>query len=310
MKCGLSICEYAYIDTHIHSHFSDGVSSINDIINRIPVNSLISITDHNTFGTEFKSYISDNVSVIKGVETRLYGKPDLLWYFTDSIPNSALDFIHKIDDADRRVYMSFVKQVITEINYNFSSTDLFDEYRNKLHLPDAYNFNNRDILKILEIIYENSKICSVEEFNQCYRPVLRNRLGEFIRFSHKIKPDNFYKKILAMSDTEFINYLSSIGGIAVFAHPYCTFRRKKKGNADYSEFFRWLCPYVEQGVRNIEFSCKDLGLLLNDGLNPQPFFRLIAQLTENNFWGSDCHDEYDSELISSNFSLISRYIYM
>ncbi len=215
------------IDLHIHSIFSDGTDSLDDILDitrkkNIPV---ISLTDHDTtYGVAeiINKAKSKNIRVIPGVEI-------------SSVSNKNLIHIlgYNID-----LNNSQLQELLSVIGKYF--TDFFCEQYNWLLKNHVVDY---DLNKILRYSDFKQSIAASDIFKAMIADGAPYTLKDWPEFyNKKIKqyPSNFIEKF-PIHPSEAVEVIKLSGGISSFAHP------ARIGNDDLKEM-ELLLPYGLGGV--------------------------------------------------------------
>ena len=184
------------VDFHMHTRYSDGGKSIDEIVDLCKMNNIayISITDHNTYHIyeENKDY---GIKILKGME---------------------VDVIYK----DMTLHM---------LLYNFDlKSKLLKEYYDKNRVYEIYHFNEK--VKICEELFnikidENIKKRFIDNNNYFDRVRLNNLLVEcglvndpeeaFYKYTKEIEENKRYK----MNIDDFFELEKDSKAVASIAHP-------------------------------------------------------------------------------------------
>lgn len=203
------------IDLHIHSMFSDGTDSVDDIINIVKAKNItaISLTDHDTtFGIAdiISKAENENIKIIPGIEI-------------SSVSNSHMIHIlgYNIDIKNSQL------QGLTKI---------IGEYYKKCFC-EQYNWLKKNHI----VDYDLDKILMHADFKQSIAPsdILKAMIAdgasytlkdwpEFYNTKIKQHPTNFIEKF-PIHPSEAVEVIRNAGGIPSFAHP------ARIGNDDISE---------------------------------------------------------------------------
>jgi len=203
------------IDLHIHSKFSDGTDSIDDIIKIIKSKNIpaLALTDHDTtYGVAEMAEKAgrENIRVIPAVEI-------------SSVSNGLLIHIlgYNID-----IYNSQLQQVLSTICSYFNET--FYEHYNWLYKNNIVDF---DINKIIEFAgYKQSLALSdiLKAMIADGAPYTLKDWPEFLKNKVMHFPGHF-RENFPVHSSEVVEVITQAGGTAVFAHP------AKIGNKDINE---------------------------------------------------------------------------
>ncbi|MFA9423627.1 MAG: PHP domain-containing protein [Sedimentibacter sp.] len=216
------------IDLHIHSKYSDGTNSIDELVKIAKAKNLpaMSLTDHDTtFGVAkiIEAAKKENIKVIPGVEI-------------SSVSNGHLIHVlgYNID-----IKNSQLQDLFKKIGNYFNETFL-----------EHYTWLQKNHI----IEFDLDKILKYSEYKQCLAlsDILKAMIDDGAPYTLKDWPEFFNKKIMLYSGGHFIEnfpvhpseaieVIKLAGGIPVFAHP------ARIGNADLSEM-KLLLPYGLAGV--------------------------------------------------------------
>lgn len=215
------------IDLHIHSKFSDGTDTIDDIIKiakekNIPA---LALTDHDTtYGVKeiIEKAKKENIVVVPGVEI-------------SSVSNGHLIHIlgYNID-----IKNSQLQELLNKIGSYFSET--FTEHYSYLVRNNIMDFDIDKIIKYAD--YKQSIALS---------DILKAMIAEGAPYTLKDWPEFFNSKVnlyhghfiekFPVHPSEAVEVIKQAGGIAVFAHP------ARIGDADLKEM-ELLLPHGLGGV--------------------------------------------------------------
>lgn len=194
------------IDLHIHSRFSDGTDTIDEIIKIAKEKNLpaLALTDHDsTFGVHemINKAEKENIKVIPGVEI-------------SSVSNGNLIHIlgYNIDIKNNQL-----QELLTIIGNYFNET--FYEHYNWLY---KNNILNLDINKIIKYTNYKQSIALSD--------ILKTMIAEGEPYTLKDWPEFFKSKVMLYNHGHFIEnfpvhpseavqVIKQAGGTAVFAHP-------------------------------------------------------------------------------------------
>lgn len=215
------------IDLHIHSIFSDGTDSPDDIINiakekKIPT---ISLTDHDTtYGISNIIALSqnENINVIPGLEI-------------SSVSNGNLIHIlgYNIDIKNNQL------QDLLNINGNYL-TDFFCEQYTWLYKNHIVTYDINKILKFAEFKQAIAPSDILKAMIADGAPCTMKDWPEFFNTKVKLYQGNFIENF-PVHPSEAVEVILNAGGIPSFAHP------ARIGNSDLKEM-ELLIPYGLRGV--------------------------------------------------------------
>ena len=248
--------KYPFVDLHLHSYYSDGTMSAEEIVRRAVANKVgvLAITDHNimTAARELREIApSSGICYIPGVEL-------------DSI-DRGVD-IHILGygiDLENLQFNSFVKknrEILDQISIRLIS-DMEGDYEGVISLEDFHSFSydrEKGGWKALHYFKEKGLTSSLREGFSIYnRYGITNDSGEY------------------PSVEEVIRQIHRAGGRAVLAHPGVSIR---ENNMD--RFWQRLLQLVDLGFDGIEcyypthteevtqlclVLCRERGLLITTG---------------------------------------------
>lgn len=190
-----------YYDFHIHSNFSDGVLSPEEIVDRYEENGykIISITDHDNIGGSkiaFNYALNKNIGVVPGIELSTLSKEryeiHILGYYIDyqsTVLNSAISVM------DRYRYYRNLK-LLRELNLMG-----YDVTMDELNNLNEGRFIGKPV--IARLLVQKGYAFSVEDV--------------FRKIFTKIKSDKIKKKVFNTESA--VKLIHDAGGIAVLAHP-------------------------------------------------------------------------------------------
>lgn len=186
-----------YADLHIHSNYSDGTMSPEEIINKainLGVKS-ISITDHDSINSQYVTRNKyTNIKIIPGIELSTeFGDLELhiLGYFIDINNEELINTVDKLSKARmRRVNEILLKLREQDIELNIEDLDIdFNSTIGRSHVAKAM---------VRKGYYTN------------YKAAFTN---------HLIKGKKAYVKGYKLNYKEAIQIINNSGGVAVLAHP-------------------------------------------------------------------------------------------
>lgn len=251
------------IDLHIHSNFSDGTDSIEQIIEKI-INKGIhtfAITDHDT---------------IEGVQ----------WLLDNQEKRQLLDK-HNIRFVPGIEFSSIVdKDKIHILGYNcdFNNTDFI----NAIELGwkrrrDKYQLRLQGLKEQLGIKYSPAAIQEMNSLKFVGKPIMANYLvkdGKFATRQEAMAELNKLKlptQEIRVEANIVISSILSAGGIPVWAHPLCGLGEKRIDIYKVEEIIQKLIPlgirgmecyynlYTEEECKQLENLAKKYNLLVSSG---------------------------------------------
>lgn len=186
------------IDLHIHSNYSDGSNSIEEILEEAEKLGLkqIAITDHNIIKGSVLASQKANIDFIVGIELSVgyNGKEvHLLGYFPNGSNYKNIDFIIKESEAYKKIAVMEMVENLNEMGIDIKVTEL-SKY--------SKGFINR--VHICKAMVDHGYIKSVAEGFEKY-------VGDHC-------PAFVERKTISI--VEACRAIHKDGGIAVIAHPY------------------------------------------------------------------------------------------
>lgn len=190
------------IDMHMHTNYSDGDLSPNELIEKAINNNIgtMAITDHNTIEglRNFDNSYKDKIEIINGIELSaksLKGTMHILGYDID-IENKILnDKIHELKNNSFQRELSLIEQLKKDYKIEFEYQDIIEL------LNSNHNLGRPDLAKLL-IKYGKAKTV-----NEAFEKYL-------VSVNKKIKGIN-----KELDYNECIDLILKSGGIPVLAHP-------------------------------------------------------------------------------------------
>ena len=190
------------IDMHMHTNYSDGDLSPNELIEKAIKNNIgtMAITDHNTIEglRNFDNSYKDKIEIINGIELSaksLKGTMHILGYDID-IENKILnDKMHELKNNSFQREISLIEQLKKDYEIEFDYQDIINL------LNSNHNLGRPDLAKLL-IKYGKAKTV-----NEAFEKYL-------VSVNKKIKGIN-----KELDYNECINLILKSGGIPVLAHP-------------------------------------------------------------------------------------------
>jgi len=186
-----------YADLHIHSTFSDGTLSPEEIIKRAKESGIkcISITDHDCLDSQYISKEStDEFKIIPGIE--ISSEIDnleihILGYFIDFENKELIEVVNKLS-KEREKRINKILEKLNENNINIKMEDLDIEFSKSISRSHVAN------AMVKKGYFENYK-------------------SAFTAYLIKGKPA--YVKGYKLHYKEVLKSINDAGGIAVLAHP-------------------------------------------------------------------------------------------
>lgn len=252
-------------DMHIHSIYSDGNLTVEEIINICKSKSLkgFSITDHDTTcAYDDEAILKEKIlEIIPGIEiSTLYEDCEvhILGYYIDSTNHGLQNALNKMKEF-RLNRLDSILHKLNNIGYKITKNNVLDGIKNK-----NVSIGRPHIAKALVNLgyFKNTK----DVFNK----VLGNGKPAFVsRFK--------------LSPLEGISLIKSAGGVPILAHP-CVSKTNKV-----SDFKAFLNDMVTYGIKGLEVY-HSLHTKLEEGF-------LLNYAIKNNLLitgGSDCHNKFNS----------------
>lgn len=189
------------MDLHIHTCYSDGELTPNEIINLAKENNLstIAITDHDTIsGLKDLTLDETNIKVIPGIELSAkvdHGRMHILGYNIDVNNIELNNKLNELRDNSLNSVLSIIEQIKCDYNIVFGYEDI------KELINANKNLGRPEIAKLcLKNGYANSVDEAFEKYlNPAYQKVRKRNKG--------------------LSYPECIKLIINSGGIPVLAHP-------------------------------------------------------------------------------------------
>lgn len=190
------------IDMHMHTYYSDGDLSPNELIEKALKNNIgtMAITDHNTIEglRNFDNSYKDKIEIINGIELSaksLKGTMHILGYDIDIENKSLNDKMHELKNNSFQRELSLIEQLKKDYEIEFDYQDIINL------LNSNHNLGRPDLAKLL-IKYGKAKTV-----NEAFEKYL-------VSVNKKIKGIN-----KELDYNECINLILESGGIPVLAHP-------------------------------------------------------------------------------------------
>ncbi|MGB4438558.1 MAG: PHP domain-containing protein [Sedimentibacter sp.] len=204
------------IDLHIHSKYSDGTDSIDEIIKiakgkNIPA---LSLTDHDTtFGVAemIEKAKFENIKAIPGVEISSVSNGHLIHVlgYNIDITNSQLqDLLKKIGNYFNKTFLEHYTWLQKNhiIDFDLNKILKYSDFKQSLSLSD-----------ILKAMIDDGASYTLKDW------------PEFFNSKIKLFPGHHFIEDFPVHPSEAVDVIKQAGGIPVFAHP------ARIGNADLTE---------------------------------------------------------------------------
>lgn len=190
---------YKNIDLHMHTTYSDGTLSPDELVKYAYEKKLdvISITDHNeVLGVEEATIACKlyNITIIPGIEITSYKNKiiHILGYYIDTKSNELLDFISKT----RKVRAIYITKIIKEL-YKLG---IFIKPNEIVEKGNRLNINT-----IMQYMLEKEYVKTIQEAKEKY---FNEVMATFVDISEN-----------RLSPKEAIELIKRSGGKSVLAHP-------------------------------------------------------------------------------------------
>lgn len=216
------------IDLHIHSKFSDGSNTIDELIKiakekNVPA---LSLTDHDTtFGVAemIEKATKENIKVIPGVEISSVSNGHLIHVlgYNIDIENSQLqDLLKKIGNYFNKTFLEHYTWLYNNhiVDFDLDKIIKYADYKQSLALSD-----------ILKAMIADGAPYTLKDW------------PEFFNSKIKLYPGHRFIEDFPVHPSEAVEVIKLAGGIPVFAHP------ARIGNADINEM-ELLLPHGLGGV--------------------------------------------------------------
>ncbi|WP_326910502.1 PHP domain-containing protein [Sedimentibacter sp. MB31-C6] len=215
------------IDLHIHSMFSDGTDSIDDIVEIVKEKNIpaISLTDHDTtYGVAeiINKTKPHNIKVIPGIEISSVSNGHLIHILGYNIDINNGQLQELLNRLANYFYVHFCEQYT---------------WLQKNHI---INFNLNKILKYAEFKQSIAPSDILKAMIANGAPYTLKDWPEFFNKKVRLYPSNFIKDF-PINSSEAVEIIKLAGGIPVFAHP------ARIGNADLPEM-ELLLPHGLGGI--------------------------------------------------------------
>lgn len=215
------------IDLHIHSRFSDGTDTIDDIIKiakekNIPA---ISLTDHDTtYGIKeiTKKAKNENIIVVPGVEISSVSNGHLihiLGYNIDIKNNQLQELLSLIGTYFKETFIEHYSYLVKNniVDFDLDKIIKYTDYKQSIALPD-----------ILKAMIAEGAPYTLKDWPEFFNSKIKHYHGHFIE-KFPVHP------------SEAVEVIRQAGGTAVFAHP------ARIGNDDLKEM-ELLLPHGLGGI--------------------------------------------------------------
>ena len=221
-----------FADLHIHTNFSDGICSPNEIINQAIIAGLekISITDHDIFlgNIEAKNIVAKNkldIEIISGVEFSCFNNGTefhiigLFIDFNNLLINSIIDNMQNKRVESIKTIIDHLKSKNIHLKYN----DILSHAKGSIGRPHIG----------IELVNKGH----AKRINQAFNKYLSNNLLEGIREPR-------------LPSEKAINAINNAGGVSILAHPDLSNKR----------IFDDIKDMKKMGLQGIEVSSPRYGL--------------------------------------------------
>ncbi|MDF2949931.1 MAG: putative metal-dependent phosphoesterase, family [Sedimentibacter sp.] len=215
------------IDLHIHSRFSDGTDTIDDIIKiakekNIPA---ISLTDHDTtYGIKeiTEKAKNENIIVVPGVEISSVSNGHLihmLGYNIDIKNNQLQELLSLIGNYFKETFIEHYSYLVKNniVDFDLDKIIKYTDYKQSIALPD-----------ILKAMIAEGAPYTLKDWPEFFNSKIKHYHGHFIE-KFPVHP------------SEAVEVIRQAGGTAVFAHP------ARIGNDDLKEM-KLLLPHGLGGI--------------------------------------------------------------
>lgn len=186
------------IDLHLHSNFSDGLLSIQELIEKCIINGCkkIAITDHDVIVDYSEESRKHRIVIINGIEFSTDNKGmHILGYGLDNI-DSVQNYLDDIGKENQEVCYKIIDLLYSD-GFNISLESVL-EYLKKMGFSIRY-LNKKHIIKYLVYKEYVRKIDIYNAFNNPY--------------------GKYYLPMRELSKYEVLDLIKDNGGVAVLAHP-------------------------------------------------------------------------------------------
>lgn len=186
------------IDLHMHSTYSDGTYSVEEIIEEAKKLGLtqISITDHNILDGSLKGYDISDIDFIVGIELSVgYGKEEvhLLGYFPCYSSLTNVNFVIQEAKINKKVALMEMIENLNDMGYDININELSEFGKGEL---------NR--VHICKVLIKHGYIKSVQEG---FEKLIGDNCKAYVE-----------RKVVSIE--EACEAIHDDGGLAVIAHPY------------------------------------------------------------------------------------------
>ena len=186
------------IDLHMHSTYSDGTYSVEEIIDEAKRLGLtqISITDHNILDGSLKGYNISDIDFIVGIELSVGYKNEevhLLGYFPNYSTYTNVKFIINEAKINKKVALMEMIENLNNMGYDISINELSEFGKGEL--------NRVHICKVL------MKHCYIKSVQEGFEKLIGDDCKDYVE-----------RKVTSIK--EACEAIHEDGGIAVIGHPY------------------------------------------------------------------------------------------
>lgn len=193
------------IDLHIHSRFSDGTDTIDDIIKIVKEKNIpaISLTDHDTtYGIKeiTEKVKNENIIVVPGVEISSVSNGHLIHMlgYNIDINNSQLqELLSLIGNYFKETFIEHYSYLVKNnlIDFDIDKIIKYTDYKQSIALPD-----------ILKAMIADGAPYTLKDWPEFFHSKVNHYHGHFIE-KFPVHP------------SETVEVIRQAGGTAVFAHP-------------------------------------------------------------------------------------------
>lgn len=261
-----------YVDFHIHTNYSDGGKSYDEIVELCLKNNIkyISITDHNTY----LAYINHNekrIKMLPGIEVDVLYKNITLHFFVYNFDINS-KYLFKYYEKNRKHEIKNFNKLLDELNKKF-----FIKIDSKIKKDFIKNNNYFDIIRVNNLLCKNGNVKTPQE--------------AFYKYT-KYLPELKRRKL---SIKELFKLANNINGIVVLAHSL-------KYKLSLTEMKKIILDLKNNyGLKAIE--------AINNRQTLEEEKELINFCNKNNLYysaGSDSHYHFGEKVPSKNVGIIQN----
>lgn len=183
----------SYVDLHMHSKYSDGKLSPQEIVEYATENNIevISITDHNTLDAYFQEVSLSNIKLVPGVEIDINYSPEIqvLCYNFDERNSDLLNVLKYIQIKRMQAKVKLVRSLL------------------KMQIIDKSDL---------------TEVCKLNDFDHICRYLetkIEGKTKSEIKSEYFSKGKVLYQEIPSLELDDCIKLVHNAGGIVVLAHP-------------------------------------------------------------------------------------------